>query len=80
VLAVRLPPLKPFYWEQVQMNSLLGFSFQTLGDYRFKVATDSIVAERSLRIRAIQSPGFFLADIDEAEMNGPREADTITHP
>lgn len=49
-LSVRLPALKPYFWNQVQMVALTGFAFREAGPYRFVVETDTDSVEHILTI------------------------------
>lgn len=51
-LSVFLPPLKPWYIEQVQMNSLRGFVFSGPGEYTFTIRADGDALCKSLQVRA----------------------------
>jgi hypothetical protein len=72
VLRVRLPSPKPFYWNQVQMMSLAGFTFPAYGEFEFEVSADSDTCAHTLRV--LSAPAVELISTDEAESEFEDEA------
>jgi hypothetical protein len=72
VLRLRLPSPKRFYWNQVQMTSLAGFSLRHSGSYAFEVSTDSGACAHTLRV--LSASAVDVMSPDEAEREIEHEA------